>query len=287
MECFTETCANWPRFLVKKSSSDDLPLSRLLLFAMQKGFQAIARTHKSIKQLRDGFFLVEYARKLQAMGLLKTTQFFDRPMRVSVHIIEFVMWRHLLPWVIWHDRSRNQERTAGTGCCWGPQGDGEEGYWEGPDQHPASDLQHSRNAHGDYGQLSKSEGGLVSNWMRCCNCNKFGHTSQCFKVAAKCHWRSDPSCTLIAMVPMLHWLKIAQSGRKRRKFNVSALKNAYPETHSDIFPADFYRVWQTALYTNGFPTWLIFVLCGSRSCQFRSSASLALSVACTGLCCCL
>ena len=34
----------------------------------------------------------------------------------------------------------------------------------------------------------------------------------------------DPSCTLIAMVPTLHRLKIAQSGR----FNESALRNAYP-----------------------------------------------------------
>ena len=38
----------------------------------------------------------------------------------------------------------------------------------------------------------------------------------------------DPSCVLIAMVPTLHQLKIAQSGRRRRKFNESALRNAYP-----------------------------------------------------------
>ena len=36
----------------------------------------------------------------------------------------------------------------------------------------------------------------------------------------------DPSCALIAMVPILHQLKIAQSGRRRRKFSASALKNA-------------------------------------------------------------
>ena len=61
------------------------------------------------------------------------------------------------------------KRTAGTGCCWGPQGDGEEGYWEGPHQHPASDLQHARNAHGDYGQLSKGEKkqkhGFIYEWV--------------------------------------------------------------------------------------------------------------------------
>ena len=38
----------------------------------------------------------------------------------------------------------------------------------------------------------------------------------------------DPSSALIAMAPTLHRLKIAQSGRRRRGFNVSALRNAYP-----------------------------------------------------------
>ena len=37
----------------------------------------------------------------------------------------------------------------------------------------------------------------------------------------------DPSCAVLAMVPTLHRLKIARSGRRRR-FNVSALRNAYP-----------------------------------------------------------
>ena len=31
----------------------------------------------------------------------------------------------------------------------------------------------------------------------------------------------DPSCALIAMVPTLHRLKIARSGRRRRRFNIS------------------------------------------------------------------
>ena len=62
---------NWPRFLVVESSSDNLPLSKLSPFAVQKGFQAAAGTPKSIKRLRDGSFLVECARKSQAMSLLK------------------------------------------------------------------------------------------------------------------------------------------------------------------------------------------------------------------------
>ena len=51
-------CNNWPKFLVVESSSDDLPLSKLSPFAVQKGFQAVAGTLKSIKRLRDGSFLV-------------------------------------------------------------------------------------------------------------------------------------------------------------------------------------------------------------------------------------
>ena len=35
----------------------------------------------------------------------------------------------------------------------------------------------------------------------------------------------DPSCALIAMVPMPHRLKVARSGRRKRRFNESALKN--------------------------------------------------------------
>ena len=61
---------NWPRFLFVESSSDDLPLSKLSPFAVQKGFQVVAGTLKSIKRLRGGSFLVECARKSQAMCLL-------------------------------------------------------------------------------------------------------------------------------------------------------------------------------------------------------------------------
>ena len=65
------SCNSWPRFMVVKSSSDDLPLSKQSSFAVQKGFQAVAGTLRSIKRFRDGSFLMECARKSQAMGLLK------------------------------------------------------------------------------------------------------------------------------------------------------------------------------------------------------------------------
>ena len=72
-ESFLTSTANWPRFLVVESASVDLTLSKLSPFAIQKGFQAIAGTLKSIKRLKDGSFPVECARKPQRMGLLKGT----------------------------------------------------------------------------------------------------------------------------------------------------------------------------------------------------------------------
>ena len=53
-------------------------------FAVQKGFQAVAGTLKSIKRLRDGSFLVECGKRAQAQNLLRTNQFIDRPVKVSV-----------------------------------------------------------------------------------------------------------------------------------------------------------------------------------------------------------
>ena len=76
---------NWPKSLVVKSASEERPLSKLSPFAMQKGFQAVAGTHKSAKRLRDGSFLVECSRRTQEENLLKTVHFVDRPVHVFVH----------------------------------------------------------------------------------------------------------------------------------------------------------------------------------------------------------
>jgi hypothetical protein len=77
--------SNWPSFLIMKGSDESHPLSKLSPFAVQKGFQAVAGTLKSIKRLRDGCFLVECVRKTQAELLLKTVFFVDRPVQFSVH----------------------------------------------------------------------------------------------------------------------------------------------------------------------------------------------------------
>ena len=58
---------------------------KLSLFAVQKGFQAIAGTLKNIKRLRDGSFLVECGKRAQAQNLLRTNRFIDRLVKVSVH----------------------------------------------------------------------------------------------------------------------------------------------------------------------------------------------------------
>ena len=76
---------NWPRLLIVESASEDLPLQKLSPFAVQKGFQAIAGTPKSIKRLRDGSFLVECGKRAQAQNLLRTNRFIDRPVKVSIH----------------------------------------------------------------------------------------------------------------------------------------------------------------------------------------------------------
>ena len=92
---------------------------------------------------------------------------------------------------------------------------------------------------------------FVPNPMRCFNCNKSGHTSQRCKVAANCTGCGkvsmkvsvrDPSCALIAMVPTLHRLKTARSGRWRRRFNVSALRNAYPFRKPDSWLRPRYQL---------------------------------------------
>ena len=48
---------NCPRFLIMKGNDENLPLSKLSSFAVQKGLQAIAGTLKSTKRLRDVTFL--------------------------------------------------------------------------------------------------------------------------------------------------------------------------------------------------------------------------------------
>ena len=83
-EILMKSETNWPKFLIVESASEDLPLQKLSPFAVQKGFQAIAGTLKSIKRLGDGS-LVECSKRAQAQNLLRTNRFIDRPVRVLIH----------------------------------------------------------------------------------------------------------------------------------------------------------------------------------------------------------
>ena len=122
------------------------------------------------------------------MGLLKTTRFADRPMRVSIHKAlnssrGVIRCRELSGMTETAIKTELQEQGVVEVHRVTVKKDTE----KGPPQHPVSDLQQSRPPERDHGRLSKSEGGLVcSQPYACFNCNKFGHTSQRCKVAAKC-----------------------------------------------------------------------------------------------------
>ena len=77
-EMFSINEKNWPRFLIVESANEDLSLQNRSPFAIQKGFQAIAGTTKSIKRLRDGSFLVECGKMAQAQNPLQTNRFVHR-----------------------------------------------------------------------------------------------------------------------------------------------------------------------------------------------------------------
>ena len=76
---------NWPRFPLVESGDDSLSVTKLSPFAFDKGFQVlISRRLRSIKQPRNGAFLVECDTKKQR-DLLKSNKLVDRPMKVSTH----------------------------------------------------------------------------------------------------------------------------------------------------------------------------------------------------------
>ena len=180
------SCNNWPRFLVVESSSDDLSLSKLSPFAVQKGFQAVAGTLKSIERLRDGSFLVECARKSQAMCLLKITRFVDRPIRVSIHKAlnssrGVIRCRELSGMTETEIKTELQEQGVVEVHRVTLKRDTK--------KVPTNTLFLTFNTPDlpkeiTVGFLKVKVALFVPNPMRCCN--KFGHTTQRCKVAAKC-----------------------------------------------------------------------------------------------------
>ena len=179
---------NRPRFLVVESSSDDLPLSKLSPFAVQKGFQAVAGTLKNIKRLRDGSSLVECGKRAQAQNLLRTNRFIVRLVRVSIHKTlnssrGVISCRDLadMTEVEIRDELKDQGVAGVNRVTLKKEGK----------VIPTNTLflilgSPELPKEITVGYLKVKVALFVPNPMRCFNCNKFGHTSQRCKVAAKC-----------------------------------------------------------------------------------------------------
>ena len=138
----------------------------------------------------------------------------------------------------WHVGGWDPGWTERSGCGWGEPSD-IEGGWGDPHQHSFLDVRFPRSPEKDYSRLSKGESGLICSQpdalLQLQQVRPHEPTLQgCCEVSGwrkRYAWSSmwgDPSCALIAMVPTFHRLKIGRCGRRRRRFNVSALRNAYP-----------------------------------------------------------
>ena len=179
---------NWPRFLIVKSASEDLPLQKLSPFAIQKSFQAIAGTLKNIKRLRDGYFLIERGKRAQARNLLWTNRFIDRPVKVSIHKTLNSSWGVIrcqdladLLEVEIRDELKDQGVVGVNQVTLKKEGK----------VIPTNTLFLTFSSQELLKEMTvgypKVKVALfVTNPMHCFNCNKSGHTSQHCKVAVKC-----------------------------------------------------------------------------------------------------
>ena len=187
-EMLMKSETNWPRFLIVESASEDLPLQMLYHFAIQKDFQAIAGTLKSIKRLRDGSFLVECGKRAQARNLLQTNRFIDRPVKVSIHKTlnssrGVIRCQDLADMSEVEIRDELKDQGVVRVNRVTPKQEGKViptntlfltfGSPELPKEITV-------------GYLKVKVALFVPNPMRCFNCNKSGLTSQRCKVAAKC-----------------------------------------------------------------------------------------------------
>ena len=185
-EMLMKSKTNWPRFFIVESVSEDFPLQKLSPFAVQKGFQAIARTLKSIKRVRDGSFLVECGKMAQAQNLLRTNQFIDRPVKVSVYktlnssqgVIRCQDLADMSEVEIW-DELKDQGVVGVNQVTLKKEGKVIPTNtlfltFDSPDLLKEITV----------GCLKVKVALFVPNPMSCFNCNKYGHTSQRCKVAA-------------------------------------------------------------------------------------------------------
>ena len=79
------TSDSYPRFLVISAADERRPLSTLHPFAVDKGLKGIAGTLKNVTRLRDGSFLVECHRRVQANNLMKAEVLVGIPISTKPH----------------------------------------------------------------------------------------------------------------------------------------------------------------------------------------------------------
>ena len=148
----------------------------------------MAGTPKSTKRLRDGSFLVECGKRAQAQNLLRTNRFIDRPVRVSIHKTlnssrGVIRCRDLadMSEVEIRDELKDQGVVGVNRVTLKKEGK----------VIPTNTLFLTFGSPElpkeiTVGYLKVKVALFVPNPMRCFSCNKFGHTSQRCKFAAKC-----------------------------------------------------------------------------------------------------
>ena len=119
---------------------------------------------------------------------------FSRPLdlltdstRLHPQSIDLIMWRHPLPWAVWHDRVEIRTELQEQGVVEVHRVTVKKDTEKVPTNalfltFNIPDLPKEITA----GYLKMKVALFVPIPMRCFNCNKFGHTSQHCKVAAKC-----------------------------------------------------------------------------------------------------
>ena len=205
-EMLRQSETNWPKFWIVESASEDIPLQKLSPFAVQKGFQAIAGTLKSIKRLGG----------VQQKGpgpkcASNKPIYWQTSQGLHSQDPELLSGSNQVLGPCWHVRGWDPGWTERSGCGWGELSDTEEGGEGDPHQHSFLDIWFPESPKSDYSRLFKSEGGLV-----CSHPDVLLQLQQVWphkprllrrvQIAEKINMKvnvRDPSCALIAMIPML------------------------------------------------------------------------------------
>ena len=177
---------NGPRFLIVKSASEALPLQKLSPFAVQKGFSGNCWNPEEYQKTERWLLLVECGKRPRPKTCSEQTDLLTDQSGSQFTRPWIPLGSNQVLGPRWRVGGWNPGWTERSGCGWDEPSDTEGG--EG-DPH-----QHSFLTFGSLHLLKKITVGylkvkvalFVPSPMHCFNCNKFGHMSQCCKVAAKC-----------------------------------------------------------------------------------------------------